>query len=290
MIGVPVLDGHFDRLLEGDRALDVPAVKAIAPADSLPGVGDMRRAVVLVGERLAAKVPRAVVVVLGAGSVDGGQLVAIDEDHVVALAEPPVLVLLDGMRDTHKMTAPRRFHEDIIVRAIEVLLVAHRIVPVVLPVVGPALAGGGLAILRVKAAHIGGQRGQCHIIHRKVKIVGADFSFVGQRNFRRTRKRHLEIGVQRLDGSHGQQRRLIGKVLAKPEAVEIADGDLDRRRRFAVPPGAQNEIFQVQLIVGVDGEPDVRDHAGAGYIEQSSRAARLHGHRVAVPAGAVPAR
>jgi hypothetical protein len=35
MVGVAVLDGHADRLLKGDGALNVPAVEAVAAADPL---------------------------------------------------------------------------------------------------------------------------------------------------------------------------------------------------------------------------------------------------------------
>jgi len=60
---VAVLDGHLDRLVEGDGALGVPAVEAIAAADMLR-IDHVGRAVVLVAEGLEAKVPGAVVVVL----------------------------------------------------------------------------------------------------------------------------------------------------------------------------------------------------------------------------------
>ena len=35
MVGVAVLDGYADRLLEGDRAFGVPAIETIAAADAL---------------------------------------------------------------------------------------------------------------------------------------------------------------------------------------------------------------------------------------------------------------
>src|ERR1700678_3476307 len=149
MVGVAMLDGHLDGFLERDGALDVPAIEAVPAADSLIGVGDVR-SVVWVGEALTAEIPCAVVVVLGAGAVDGGQFVAVDEDHVVAFAEPAVLVLQYGLGDADKMAAARRFHEDIIACAIEILLVANRVVAVGLPVVCPSLVRSSLAILRVE--------------------------------------------------------------------------------------------------------------------------------------------
>src|SRR5271157_6371589 len=100
MIGVPMLDGHANRLLKGDGALDVPAVEA--PTASQPfRINNIGRAVVHVVEGLAAKVPGAVVVVLGSGAIDGGHRVAVDEDHIVALAEPLALVQLDSVGHSH---------------------------------------------------------------------------------------------------------------------------------------------------------------------------------------------
>src|SRR5579859_4260206 len=63
MVGVAMLDGHFDGFVEGDGALSVPAVEAIAAADAL-GIDHIGSAVVLVPEGLQAEVPCAVVVVL----------------------------------------------------------------------------------------------------------------------------------------------------------------------------------------------------------------------------------
>ena len=119
----------------------------------------------------------------------------------------------------------------------------------------------------MKAAHVAGKGGQRHIVDGEVEIVGADLAFVGQGEAGRTCKRHLEVGVERLDGRNGQQSRLIGEILAQAQTEEVADGDLDRGRGFAVPPGAQDEILQVHLILGVDGEPDVRDYPGPRHIQ-----------------------
>src|SRR3954447_16585907 len=85
-VRVAVLDAHSDGALEDNGVLDVEAVEAdragpIAAARERDPV--VRRAVAL------RRAPGGVDVVLGAGAVQGRRpLVAVDEDHVVALAVP----------------------------------------------------------------------------------------------------------------------------------------------------------------------------------------------------------
>src|SRR5580698_9787929 len=122
MVGVAVLDGHSNGLLKGDRALGVPTIEAVAAAEPLVP-GDVRRAVMLIGERLAVEIPCAVVIVLGSGTVDRRQLVSVDEDHVVALAEPAILVLQDGLGYTYKMGARCGLQKDIVVLTVKDLKV-----------------------------------------------------------------------------------------------------------------------------------------------------------------------
>ena len=78
--------------------------------------------------------------------------------------------------------------------------------------------------------------------------MSADRALVGQRKAGGGGKGHLEVCVQRLDGRHGQQSRLVGEILAQAEAEEVADGDLDRGRGFSVPPGAQDQVLQVHFV------------------------------------------
>src|SRR5579871_131022 len=118
IVGVAVLNGDLDGFLEGDEALGVPAVEAIAAAGAF-GVDHVGRALAHVGEGVAVEIPRAVVVVLSAGSVDGGLSIAIDEEHVIALAEPAVGVLQDTLRDANEVTAAGGFEEDVVVVAVE---------------------------------------------------------------------------------------------------------------------------------------------------------------------------
>ena len=65
-----------------------------------------------------AEIPRAVDVVFRAGADDGGLRFIVDENHVVAFAEPVVGVLQDAQGDAHQMAAPARFGEDVVVLAV----------------------------------------------------------------------------------------------------------------------------------------------------------------------------
>src|SRR5262249_10551997 len=76
VVGVAVFDGDLDGFFEGDEAFGVPAVEAIAATGAL-GVDDEGRALTHVGEGVSVEVPRAVVVILSAGAVDGGLGIAV---------------------------------------------------------------------------------------------------------------------------------------------------------------------------------------------------------------------
>src|SRR5580658_862784 len=212
-----VFDGDADRFFKRDGALDVPAIEAVAAADAL-GIDDVRRALMLIGEWLAAEVPCAVVVVLSAGAVYGGQRVAVNEDHIVAFAEPAVLILHDGVRDADEVALSGSFEKHVIVFAAEIFSVTHY-----------ALAGSGLAILRMEAAEIGGKAGECDVVDGEVEAAHALRTVIGDGDARRGCEGHLEICVERLDGSDGEQRRLIDEVFAEAEAEEVADGRFDGR-------------------------------------------------------------
>ena len=123
IVGVAVLDGDLDGFFEGDEAFGVPAVEAIAAAGAL-GVDDVGRALAHVGEGVAVEIPCAVVVVLCTGAVDGGLSVAVDEEHVVAFAEPAIGVLEDALGDADEVAAAGGFKEDIVVGAVEILVAA----------------------------------------------------------------------------------------------------------------------------------------------------------------------
>src|ERR1039458_9939895 len=104
------------------------------------------------------------------------------------------------------------------------------------PVVRPAFAGSGLAVLRMEAAQVAGQCGECDVVNGEVKVVGSDLAFIRDCDAGRGGKGHLEVGIERFNGSHCQERGLIDEILAQSKAKEVADGDLDRGRRLPGPP------------------------------------------------------
>src|ERR1700743_1721457 len=113
MIGVAVLHRYANRLFEGDGAFVVPAIEAVAAADAF-GIDHVGRALMWIAEGGSAEVPGAVVVVLRAGAVDGGRRVAVDEDHVIAFAEPLILILQNGVRDADEVAFAGGFEEDVV--------------------------------------------------------------------------------------------------------------------------------------------------------------------------------
>ena len=288
MVGVAVLDGDLDGLFEGDGAFRVPAVEAVAAGEAF-GAGDLGCAVVLEAEGLAvAEVPCAVEVVFRAGSVDGGQGVPVDEDHVVALAEPAVLGLEDGVGDTDEVTAAGGFEVDVVACAGEIFAVSDGGVPVVLPVVDFADVGGSLAVLGVEASEVGRDAGQGDVIDGEVEVVGGLGAVIGDGEARAGGEGHLEVGVESLNRGDGDEGGLESEVFAESESEEVSDGDLDGGGGFAVPPGAEDEVFEVVRVGGVDGEPEVGDDACAGDIEDDGLFAGRDGDGVVVAAGAVP--
>src|SRR3954470_1694174 len=83
---MPVLNRDFDGFPEVDRILDVEAIQGAPPGPVRPA--RERDPAVRPGERLR-RAPGVVEVVLGARAVEARRKrLAVDEDHVVALAVP----------------------------------------------------------------------------------------------------------------------------------------------------------------------------------------------------------
>jgi hypothetical protein len=205
-------------------------------------------------------------------------------------AEPSVLVLLHGVCHSYKMSLACGFKKNVVALAIEIFAIVHDGLILFVPIVDLALARRGLAILRMEPPQVCRQAGQRHVVNGEIEAIGADFALVGESEARCTSERHFEIRIQRLDGRHGQQFRLVDVVFAEAEAEEIADGNFDRRCGLAIPPSAQHEVLQMHRIGRVDGEPEVRDDPCTGDVEQGSGLARLHGHRVVISTCSVPTR
>ena len=121
IVGVAMLDRDFDGLFKGDRTLGVPAIEAVTASRALR-VYNVRRSLAPIGKGLKTEIPCAVIVVLGTGSIDGRSAVAVDEDHVVALAEPSIGVLLDAVGHSDKMAFSGGFEEDVVAFAIQIFV------------------------------------------------------------------------------------------------------------------------------------------------------------------------
>src|SRR5258708_28819013 len=93
-----------------------------------------RRAEQPVGERPVAEIPGPEKIVFGSRPDDGRRRFAVDEEHVVTLAPPEILVLEHRHRHSRAVAAPGRLHPHVVVLPAAVrLLVAVRLA-VTLPV------------------------------------------------------------------------------------------------------------------------------------------------------------
>src|SRR3954452_940611 len=97
---------------------------------------------------MAAEVPSAQKVILRARSVDRRQLLAVDKKHVVAFAPPLVLILQHRHGYADEVSAPGRFHPDVVAATVKILLSVH--LPVRLPLIRCPVRRSGLTILRME--------------------------------------------------------------------------------------------------------------------------------------------
>ena len=149
----------------------------------------------LVRKCLAAEIPGAIEIIFCPRTVDGWQVVAIDKEHVVAFAEPSVLVLQYGLRYANEVSFTYGLEKHVVVSPAQVLSVAH-----------DAFARRGLPVLRMESAQPAGKAWQRHVINREVEAAHWLRSLIGHRDARSGGERHLEIRVERFDRRHGQQR------------------------------------------------------------------------------------
>ena len=75
--------------------------------------------------------------------------------------------------------------------------------------------------------------------------------------------------------------------MAEAETEEIADRGFDAGRVFTVPIYAKDKFFEMEVFGRGDSDPDVRDDARSGDVEQIERSAGSDGASVGVAAAAV---
>ena len=223
-----------------------------------------------------AEVPASAEEVLRAGAVDHRHGLVVDENHFVAFAPPILMVLHDAQRHAEQMAAAARFAIDVIELAVEVLAVAL-----------DGRAGRGLAVAGVEVQRVVGQRVEGHEVDVRVECADAVRAFVGDGEARALAVRHGEIAVQRFARRAGDPGAFEVHVVAQVEPEEIAHGRFDAGLVLAVPIAAQDQFLKVVIAVGGDGEPDVRDDACAGLLENVEGRAGCDRAGVGIAAGTI---
>ena len=97
---------------------------------------------------------------------------------------------------------------------------------------------------------------------------------------------HVGAVAARIDCQH--QRGEIGE-LTVGGAEEVAERDLDRWGRLAIPVGSDDDLAQVQLVRTADGGVEAVDAAGTLDVCQDGRLARLDADPIVIAAGPVMA-
>ena len=265
VVVVPVLDGVAAGLFEVDGVGDVEAVEMGAPQPARfivhPGIAKVRMLEQLLGR------PRGVEIVLSAGAVQRGLGIAIDENHLVALAVPHRARTIDVVVDADEVTPALDVGEDVVAPAVAVAPGFPQQAPLVL---APGQGLGELMIVPgVKAAEILGQLRNLHVVDIEVKGVDRASALVLDLDPRPGGKGHRKVAHVRFSpaGRDGQGRadEIIG--LAPAVAKERADRRLDRGIRLSVPKHPDDDIVAVQRVrPGRQGDPNVGDDAGAWHV------------------------
>src|SRR5260370_7824266 len=139
--------GGVERLGKSDRRIEMEAIdRRLASGAFFP---DKRGAVKPIGERMADKIPSTEEIIFGPCAVDGWPGFPVNEKHVVAFAPPSILILEDGHRNSHEMSAACGVHPDVIFLAVKVGLTVNSRITIALPVRGPTEIGLRLAELRL---------------------------------------------------------------------------------------------------------------------------------------------
>ena len=99
----------------------------------------------------------------------------------------------------------------------------------------------------------------------KVEIEGIHFllAFVGNGDARMLLKRHEEKRVQSFVAADGEKFGFPPMVFAEAEAKKITQRSFDTRSCFVVPVDSQHKFLEVVGLGTRNGDPDVRQHAGA---------------------------
>ena len=260
VVRVAVLDRHLDGLRERDRVGDVEAVDR--------GLGARLEVLFLEGTAVEgalalAHAPGVGVIVLRTRAVERRPVLAVDPDHVVALAPPAQGPLEHAEVRADEMPGPFGGEEEIVP-----VLVRREVLPV----------------LGVEIRRVGGEIGELAVIDVIVERVDGPRPLVLDRDPARLAEGQEPVAVPGppLRRARDRQRDEV-PVQAVPDAEEVADGRLDRRGFLAVPVDPEDDLPAVERLGG-DRRPDVVDGGGAVDLGQDGGLPRPDDDRVAVPA------
>ena len=80
---------------------------------------------------------------------------------------------------------------------------------------------------------------------------------------------------------------LIEHVIAEAQAEKVAHRSFNTGSSFAIPVRAKHQFLEMVGFIRSDGDPDVREHPGAGIIHQRERVSCGNGPRVRITTRAV---
>src|ERR1700732_2821150 len=152
------------------------------------------------------------------------------------------------------------FEPDVIALSVQIFLRIHLRVAVGAPLIGPAMRGRGLTVLRMEVKQVPGQGlAVAAVVYVEVKRSDLQQSLVSDGNARVFLKGHGKVTVQSLVRSCRQGERRIEKVVSRAEAEKISDGRLHAGRRLPIPINPQYQCLQVIRIVTRNRDPDMAD-------------------------------
>src|SRR5215470_19987182 len=131
MICVAMLDRRLERLGKRNRRIKMKAVDAPTAAGKLST--HQRCAIEREAVATPTEIPRSEKIIFGACADERRRGRPIDEEHIVTLAPPSVLVLQDRHGYTDELPVPLRFHPDVVVFAIGIAMKIHHRIAILIP-------------------------------------------------------------------------------------------------------------------------------------------------------------
>lgn len=289
MVAVAVFDGDLDFFLKVHRIFEMVDVGGLVAV----GIVLVDRGAVA-QEGVVLHAPGLVEIIFAAGAVQFGRpFVAVDPNHIVALAPPGALEVGDAEVAANKVAAALGLENHIVVVPGELTLVGDiGLGGIDLDFVSPATEGIFPAELGVKITRFLGDVTSFII---DVEVLAVPFpALVNQLYECPFAKGHLHVCVEGtalveavvLPSRSGKKQRLVGVDDAVAETEEVAQG-ADDARGFGVVPGDLEQAFAV--VIGLS-HPEVGDAAGAFDIGERYSLAGFDPPGIAIAAIVFPGR